>query len=354
MSYALPKAGTRGRRVLDALFSFPAGPVEEPALMTRHYLNNCSPAHWRKEVYQKLQDAFLICHADGPIDGKDHGRNCWALTDKGWRLMSAEQAAANRTGLEPAPTAVLDVPIVPPRTVRPFRALAAGTFGMRTMRDGALDYQSIPSLMGGSPMRLRCPCCGASNSLDALIAHDAARTAVKAALDLDAALGGLVYQYLGLFRPAKNALGWDKVAGLLEELNPMISSAQIQRDGQSYPAPREVWKLALASTLAARSSLTLPLKTHGYLLGIIANMSRQQGKQAEDRSDMARSGNTRVAAGAVARPEMTRLPELPPRKGVPEELKNLVNARKKGSIDVSTEPPATGTAAAEATNPAAP
>lgn len=190
-------------------------------------------------------------------------------------------------------------------------------------------------------MRLRCPCCGASNSLDALIAHDAARAAIKAALELDAGLGGLVYQYLGLFRPAKNALGWDKVASLLGELNPMIAAAQIQRDGQSYPAPREVWKLALATTLAARSTLNLPLKHHNYLLGIIANLHRQQGKQLEDKRDMARSGNTPVAAGAAARPEMTRLPALPPRKGAPEEFKNLVKSRKKGNANVSTAVPTT-------------
>lgn len=151
-NYALPRTGTRARRVLDALFSFPAGPVEEPALMTRHYLNNCSPSHWRKEVYQVLQDAFLItCHAGGRIDGKDRGcdRDCWALTDKGLRLLRAEQAATVAAELERDVPAVIDAPIVPPRTVRPFRPMAAGTLGMRVMRDGALDYQSIPSMMGG-------------------------------------------------------------------------------------------------------------------------------------------------------------------------------------------------------------
>lgn len=198
-------------------------------------------------------------------------------------------------------------------------------------------------------MRLRCPCCGASNSLDALIAHDDARAAIKAALELDAALGGLVYQYLGLFRPAKNALGWDKVATVLGELNPMIAAAQIQRDGQSYPAPREVWKLALATALSTRSTLILPLKSHGYLLGIIANLHKQQGKQLENQRDMARSGNTPVAAGAAARPEMTRLPDLPARKGAPEEFKNLVASRKKGNHDVSTA--ATATTGSATTGP---
>ncbi|NDP58028.1 MAG: GAF domain-containing protein [Oxalobacteraceae bacterium] len=204
-------------------------------------------------------------------------------------------------------------------------------------------------------MRLRCPCCGASNSLDALVSHDAARAAIKAALELDAGLGGLVYQYLGLFRPAKNALGWDKVASVLHELNPMIASAQIQRDGQSYPAPREVWKAALATVLATRSTLTLPLKTHGYLLGIIVNNHKQQNKQLENKRDMARSGNTPVAAGAATRPEMTCLPELPPRQGAPKEFTNLVKALKKRSTDVFTQSTQTGNAAAKDTpDPATP
>jgi hypothetical protein len=197
-------------------------------------------------------------------------------------------------------------------------------------------------------MLLRCPACGAGNSLDVLIAHDDARAAMKAALELDAGLGTLVFQYLGLFRPGKSALGWGKVAALLGELNPMIAAAQIQRDGQIHPAPREIWKLALATVVSTRSTLNLPLRSHGYLLGIIANTHKQQGKRLEDQSDMARSGNTPVAAGAAARPEMTRLPELPPRKGAPDEFKNLVKSRKKGSSDVSTEPASTGTAAAAA------
>lgn len=146
-SYILPRAGSRGRRVLDALFSFPAGPVEESALMARHYLNNCSAAHWRKEVYQRLQDAFLItCHVDS-ADTACRAPAGWALTDKGIRLLRAEQAAALAAGLD-APVDVA-AHLARPRTVRPFRPLTAGTVGIKPMRDGALDYQSIPSMMGG-------------------------------------------------------------------------------------------------------------------------------------------------------------------------------------------------------------
>lgn len=143
-SYALPKAGTRGRCVLDALLSFPVGPVEERALMARHLLNHQSAANWRKVVYQRLQDDYLITPGSDGFNGVHR----WMLTNKALRLLLAEQAAAvaatASADLEPAPACNL----VPPRTVRPFRPLSAGTVGMRVMRDGALDYQSIPSLMG--------------------------------------------------------------------------------------------------------------------------------------------------------------------------------------------------------------
>lgn len=140
----LPKTGTRARRVLDALFSFPTSPVCESALMARHTLSDQSPAKWRKEVYQSLQDAYLIeCHNDG-----FNGSPRWALTDKGGRLMRAEQAAASAAALEKDAPAIAPN-IAPPRIARPFRPLAAGAVGMRVMRDGALDYRSIPSLMGG-------------------------------------------------------------------------------------------------------------------------------------------------------------------------------------------------------------
>jgi hypothetical protein len=140
--HTLPKTGTRARRVLDALFSFPVGPVVESSLMARHLLNHQSPANWRKVVYQRLQDDYLIT----PSSDGFTGAHRWMLTDKALRLLRSETVAAE---LERDAPVIVSVAIVPPRTVRPFRPLTPGTVGMRVMRDGALDYQSIPSLMGG-------------------------------------------------------------------------------------------------------------------------------------------------------------------------------------------------------------
>lgn len=205
-------------------------------------------------------------------------------------------------------------------------------------------------------MRLRCPACGSENTLDVLIAHEGARAAIWAALNLEPVLGPLVGQYLGLFRPVKHALSGDRVALLLGELTPMIHAAQIERNGRAYPAPREIWKQAIGVMLSSRDSLSLPLKNHGYLLSVIANMADSQAKQgqrSEISSDALQRGETQTGAGANTRPEMTKLPVLPQRTGIPQEFRNLINARKKGNTDVSTEPTVAG-ATTNAADTAAP
>ena len=64
-------------------------------------------------------------------------------------------------------------------------------------------------------MKTRCPCCGAENSLDALIAHEGARQAVWAVAQVGGEVGKLAVQYIALFRPAKTALTFERMAKLL-------------------------------------------------------------------------------------------------------------------------------------------
>lgn len=136
-------------------------------------------------------------------------------------------------------------------------------------------------------MRLTCPCCGAVASLEALLTDRAAREAVGVALALPAGLGDRLLRYLGLFRPQGRALGWDRVARLLAELNEAVSARQIERNGQVWPAPLEVWQRALDQMLDNRPALVLPLKSHGYLYEIIAGMSRAANEQRAARQEVA-------------------------------------------------------------------
>lgn len=150
-------------------------------------------------------------------------------------------------------------------------------------------------------MRLSCPCCGANMSLDALIGTEAARESVLLALQLPAPLGKLLVQYLGLFRPVHRILSFDRVANLLGELLPMVGEGKIERNGKIYAAPQNYWHLALEEMLAKRDTLTLPLKSHGYLLTIIAGFAdKAEAKQEAQAEERKRSGAHHLAgAGKV-------------------------------------------------------
>lgn len=119
-------------------------------------------------------------------------------------------------------------------------------------------------------MKVKCAACGAVNSLDSLVANEAASRAIHSALMVSGELGTVLIGYLGLFRPAKSALTFDRVATLLNELLPMIQAAEIQRDRQTFPAPVEAWIYGINTMLANRTTLKLPLKSHGYLFEIIS------------------------------------------------------------------------------------
>lgn len=121
-------------------------------------------------------------------------------------------------------------------------------------------------------MKTRCPCCGAENSLDALIAHEQARQSLWALANIGGPMTQGLVQYLGLFRPSKSSLSQARMYSLMSELIPDIRAGEIRRNGQVHPAPVAAWTYAFNEVLSARDSgrLKTPLKSHGYLYEIIA------------------------------------------------------------------------------------
>lgn len=140
-------------------------------------------------------------------------------------------------------------------------------------------------------MRLTCPACGAEMTLDVAVAHEGARAATLTALELPAALGKQLIAYVSLFRPPKRQLSHDRLAAILGELLPMIQSAQIERNGRTWPAPIEYWRAGIEAMLAKRDAdrLQLPLKSHGYLLEIIAGMANAAEGKAETKRETERA-----------------------------------------------------------------
>lgn len=153
-------------------------------------------------------------------------------------------------------------------------------------------------------MRTRCPSCGATLSLDALIAHDGAREALTAAFKFSGALGAALVRYLALFRPESRELTMDRVARLVGDLLPDLQAQRISRNGQVYDAPLEAWVWAIEQALAARDAgrLTLPLKSHGWLYEVISNWRPQAGQvvtTGESRQALTKSQSKTLSAIAA-------------------------------------------------------
>lgn len=122
-------------------------------------------------------------------------------------------------------------------------------------------------------MKTRCPACGATSSLDALLGHSEASQAFKSCLGLVGELQSPLVKYLALFRPDNRDLTFDRASKLVNELAPDIVAKQIKRNRQTFPAPLGAWVWAIGVILERRDQgkIDLPLKTHGYLYEVISS-----------------------------------------------------------------------------------
>lgn len=184
-------------------------------------------------------------------------------------------------------------------------------------------------------MRLTCPECGAIYSLTAALGHEAARSVLVQALE-QTQTGKRLIRYVALFRPAARALSWDRTANLLGELLDLIKAGKIERHGRLWAAPEAAWVGALDEILARRDEgkLTLPLKSHGYLLEIITGQANKAEARAEQADHARRAGNTPVGAVVC---QQTFAPQLvpiqretpnPPRM-TPEAAREKINQVKQ-------------------------
>jgi len=148
-------------------------------------------------------------------------------------------------------------------------------------------------------MRVTCPSCCASFSLDVALQMDASRGALLRALHMPAPLAGLWAQYLGMFRSKNRALAHDRADRIMAELVPMLDAGTVTRNGNTRQAPIELWRAALEQMVDLRNAdkLQLPLKTHGYLLEIVFAAAERSAAKAESQVEKERQqGKHRTAA----------------------------------------------------------
>lgn len=122
-------------------------------------------------------------------------------------------------------------------------------------------------------MKSRCPSCGSTISLDALIEHDGARRVFRDLFEINGLLSLRLIKYLSLHRPAARDLTFLRVEKLLSELLPDIRAQRIERGGKVFDAPPEAWTWAIDQAIQARDQghLKTPLKGHGWLYEVMTH-----------------------------------------------------------------------------------
>ena len=134
-------------------------------------------------------------------------------------------------------------------------------------------------------MRLTCSACGAHGSIEQFTADADARRAIELVAKLPGVLQPVVLRYLGLFRPAKRGLTWDRVCALLGEIGEMVGAGKVERYGIAYAASPALFASAMSQMLEQRERLQLPLKTHGYLVTIISGDSPREAAELERKAE---------------------------------------------------------------------
>lgn len=149
-------------------------------------------------------------------------------------------------------------------------------------------------------MKTRCPACGSTCSLDALLGHSDASQAFVASLNITGDLAKPLIKYLAMFRSENRDLTFERTAKLLNEIAPDILSKQISRNRVNYPAPQAAWVWAINTMLERRDQgkLQLPLKNHGYLYEVISSFKPENAPTPTERRAAAPRAKTEAERAA--------------------------------------------------------
>lgn len=145
---------------------------------------------------------------------------------------------------------------------------------------------------------ITCPVCSAE--FDLVVAFKSAEN--ERALDRLVCeltpLGARLLQYVQLFKPAKAKLSLEKKMRLLTRLLPELQRQAVTWKGRNWPAPHASWAKAIDQMLASRDAqrLELPMKSHGYLYAIVADIADKHEAAAEQQREEERRSVGRAHA----------------------------------------------------------
>jgi len=145
-------------------------------------------------------------------------------------------------------------------------------------------------------LTVSCPECGAHFSLQHAMENADGRRFIGLLSEVQPMIVRPLIRYLTLFKPVKQGMRWSRMYTLALELVPMIKEAQVKHNGSSYVVPPQKWAdtmLDLVENMPA--TLRLPLKSHGYLITILAGdaesaAAKQEQKHIEQTRNRGRIG----------------------------------------------------------------
>ena len=189
-------------------------------------------------------------------------------------------------------------------------------------------------------LELTCPVCGVASPLEGFIQVEDQGRAVMVALGLPASIRDAVVRYMRLFNPPGRKGAISKTLRLLTELEQPIRDNRVSRRGTDYVAAPELWREAMEDIVErARqpaSTLTLPLKSHGYLFEVVAGKCEQAAAKAESRNEQGRRYGDFYNAPRSATAPVSPSPGPPApqakheKKAMPDAVRQQLNSIKKG------------------------
>ncbi|WP_273456380.1 hypothetical protein [Nevskia ramosa] len=162
-------------------------------------------------------------------------------------------------------------------------------------------------------MRLTCRSCGATGSAEAVFGDVDAAAALQLAGELDPVIAKAVWHYLALHRLGTRALSWPRTEKLLREMLDLTRQPTIRRRHRDWTMTPAMWREGMEQMQAQRDKLVLPLKGHGYLLEIVADLadktesSAEKGREQGIRSQARSTADAAPLAASVADPALVDL-----------------------------------------------
>jgi hypothetical protein len=149
-------------------------------------------------------------------------------------------------------------------------------------------------------MKLVCPSCGATASLEAWRNDPTIRYFQERLIQLPGPVLAHSLAYLGLFRQPGKALPWRRALTIITSLKDLVEAESVHwQGGETRPITAAIWGQAVEATIAAGPK---GLKNHNYLRHVAWEMAAELASRREQDRENERQRRRREGPDDEPRP----------------------------------------------------